>query len=78
MTSLKSTPCFPRHGPLGAAGPEAAASLASIMVRLCRFVLSECFLVWKCVLCEGIIRSEMNLSDSWWNTKTLKGGDYDL
>jgi len=23
------------HGPLGAAGPEAAASLASIMVRLC-------------------------------------------
>jgi len=35
MTSLKSTPWFPRHGPLGAAGPEAAASLASIMVRLC-------------------------------------------
>jgi len=23
------------HGPLGAAGPEAAASLASIMIRLC-------------------------------------------
>ena len=34
MTSLKSTPCFPRHWPLGAAGPEAADSLASIMVRL--------------------------------------------
>jgi len=34
-STWKHTPCLPIHGPLGAAGPEAAASLASIMIRLC-------------------------------------------
>jgi len=31
--------------------------------------------VMKCALFEGIIKKEMNLNDSWWNTKMLKKGE---
>jgi len=58
LTTWKHTPCFPRHGPLGAAGPEAAASLASIMVRLWCPAKNNCYHIMAARMAVGIKDNE--------------------
>jgi len=66
-STWKHTPCFHRHGPLGAAGPEAAASLASIMIRLwfllwfsCRSCASSRFECSWCIQMNRCVNSRRN------------------